>query len=550
MDGIYRIKTAFLSGGPLVSCWNVNGGWNLNQQVQWIKEGVPYAPTIFCPTIAQRANKDRTWDEWYPKYADALKFINDNELPVTLRWHNWGADHYLVEPRKPFDESALVFRVDADGNLNDGKLLCPLAPILPWRLEGEAIATSYWIARLAEVLPNVPRLYWLENNESALAELGFYTEPLTTKDQWGHRHRAWKSNLQLLSVRMAEWAMTHDANDCEAAIKDGFVKQRQAMTNAMKANAPAVWSGKIYTGGYGGLGTIGEAGLNNQKYSYKRPQENWASYPYAPEAYQFDEASERCYDDGSGSPWNWHDWVRGPHVLQQNLGLLNRRLEANNPLWHNDQSFWISPTRCIKAHPDHGGYVLPKRVKGFARACLWADRPRHSAKVFRWFADSQEELTNKWFANESAPPELQAYTYADYFQPVIDAVKEVWDNHLLAEFWRYGEPILNTDPALCDWELPPDVFDDRSRTLYTDADPPRYTKDSRGKTIDTWRASDGKVELKVFAQGWRMGSMYLIYAWSPRQTRTKVTVNVPGYGGVLFDTVDQDGDFRIVGAID
>lgn len=550
MTAVQNIIESFTSGGPLVSCWNVNEGWNLNQQVRWIEDGVPYLPTIFCPTIAQRANKPNTWENWYPLYADALKFINDNRLPVTLRFHNLGADHYNVDPRKPFEESALVFHEEADGTLNDGKLLCPLAPTRPWYLEGEAIAKSHWITKLAEVLPDVPRLLFLENNEAPLAEVGFYTEVLNAKDQWGYRLRAWKPSLHTLSVRMAEWAKTHDANDCEADIKTGFVQQRWAMCEAIKANVPAVWQQKVYIGGYGGLGPLATAGLDAKRtFSYKRPQENWDTYPFAPEVFEFDVNSGRCYDAGSGGGFNMMHTVRGPQCLEHNLAPLHRYLEETRPLWHLDRSLWVQPKRCITEYEETGKYILPDRVKGFARFCLWATKAKKRATVLRWFADANETLEEPWFKGDNYVADMQHITRGDMFQPSMDCVKEVWDDKRLLKFYRDGEAVLNIDPPLCNWELPAGTVDDRSRLLYTDADPDRFQQNATGKWIDTWREASGKIPLNVFAQAWRIGESYLVYAWSPRETRQNVTVYVTGLGDVLIPSVGPEGAFQFAGKL-
>ncbi len=535
------IKKAVVEGGPLVACWNVLTGWNLNQQVEWIKQGKRYFPTIYCPLLQQNANNPNKWIGFYEEYKDALKFINDNKLPVTLRWHNWLND--LDNTRLPDDrwqESPLIYRRLSDGSLDDVPIMDSLGPLEPWAKLGTDTGSTYWLQQLALVLPDVPQLYLLENNEAAIGELGMYTNVLTVKDQWGHKKRAWKPALDTISLRMAEWSLTNDANNCEKQIKLDFAEKYDVMKQHLFAALPSVWQGKVYTGGYAGL-SLESWGANNLIWHYQRPQEDW------PPIHYFDEHSERCYDDGSGSPFVWHDWVNSQMALQHNYAPLTRLLQ-DKELWHEDRSFWFSPGRCRQAAlQGHGGYVLPDRLKGFARACLWAVKPKNKMLCFRWFASSQTLLTDKWYTNTSDPIEVQHLTEADFFNVVMDVVDEVWNNDILKMFWHEGEAVLNPDPHYRQWVLPPDlveppdVVDNRSRMLYTDADAPRYQS---GK--DIWRQQDGRFELKVFAQAYKMGEFYLVYAWSPRQLRTNVTVQVPGYGNVLFDKVDQTGEWRVL----
>lgn len=545
---VNNIKSAFSAGGPLISSWNVQAGWNLRKQVEWIKAGHHYYPTIWVPLTTQGANRENRWNTWYAENREALEFINRHKIPVTLRWHNWLNELTDVEPadRGPFELSPLVHGLRADGSLDSVPITDPFGPIEPWRVVGEGLGGSYWFARLAEVLYDVPFVYLLENNEGSVAEFGNYTEVLTgagSKDAWGYRRRKWIDNLSSRSVRAAEYAKSHTVEEGEIALNRGYRERYEALTSGLFKTMPAIWRGKAYTGGYGGLGELSESGLLGRTFSYKRPQEDWGHSPWAPVIWHFSAPSARVYDDGSGSPFNWHDWVRGPHILHHNTAPLLRYLDkTRGEYWHDDRSWWISPQRCRAAAAEHGGYVLPDRAKGFARAVLWSVIANRRATVLRGFASSQTELSDQWFSSKNDPPELAHLTHGDYFASAMSAVDEVWNEPTLLMFWRDGVPVINPDPHFCRWELPSDVVDDRSRTLYTDADPPRFVGG-----IDQWRKVDGSMELKVFAQAWRMGSSTLVYAWSPRGVRNNVTVQIPGGEPMKFDVVDQDGEFKWIG---
>jgi len=552
-----EIREAFEKGGPLVSCWNVQAGWNLTQQVAWIKAGNHYFPTIYVPIITQNANNPLRWERYLEEHRDALEFIRQHRLPITCRWHNWGSDFTEVAPenRGPFEESPLIHRLREDGSLDSIPVIDPLGPLKPWSDEGKAIATSHFLNALAAFYPDCPRLYWLENNEASVGEVGTYTAPTSERDEWRFPLRVWKDNLPAISLRMADHAAAHpDANQLEVTIHRAMREKYEALTTALLEHAPAQWRGRIYSGGYAGMNPA--AGLNRQPFDHRRPQEDFAHSPFSPAIWQFTEPSDRVYDDGSGSPWNWHDWLRSPHALNHNNGPLTRYLAATRPLWHEDRSFWLSPTRGRAAakpdedgNPEHGGYVLPDRLFGFARVCLWSDRPKGRATNLRWFASSRKQLGDEWYASDKDPPEVRGLTEYDYFARVQQAVDEVWSDPRLLRFWRESDPVINPDPALCDWRLPDSidghsVIDDRSRVLYTDADPPRF--DATGK--DLWRESDGRMELKVFSQGYKLGESYLLIAYSPRELRENVTVQVPGLGPVTIPLVGPEGVFHFAGA--
>ena len=53
------------------------------------------------------------------------------------------------------------------------------------------------------------------------------------------------------------------------------------------------------------------------------------------------------------------------------------------------------------------------------------------------------------------------------------------------------------------------------------------------------------VRVNVFAQAFKVDGTYLVYAWSPAWAAQGRDCERPGLGGVLFDSVDQDGEWQI-----
>ena len=87
--------------------------------------------------------------------------------------HNWLNILTAKPPSKyrvPFerlDESPLAWRIDESGEPDDMPIADPMGPVSRWQEMGEDVATSLWVKTLAEIYPDPPLIYFLENNEGA-----------------------------------------------------------------------------------------------------------------------------------------------------------------------------------------------------------------------------------------------------------------------------------------------------------------------------------------------------------------------------------------------
>lgn len=362
---------------PLVSCWNVNGGWSLAWQVEQIKAGRHYLPTVYVPLDQQGANRQKAWDKWAAEYADELRWINEQRLPVTLRWANWLSElTYPESPHRtgPIADQPVVYRRLADGSLDGGQIVDPFGPVEPWRKEGQRIATSYWIGKLAEALPNVPRLYFLENNEPALFELKSCLEKIqgdteTRRPLPGVPPSAWLPDVESVSVRIAAYAKTHSPAEAEVEIDRRWRILYGALTASLLEYSPAAWRGKITTGGYNGDPAL------------------------------FGQPSYRVYLQGGSGPFDAAAALA--HVPPRPLEI----------------SLYLYPKWCV----ENG--VTPEQAKSIAATILKERQPR----VLRWFAGSTAQLSDPWIAPEKAPPEFATLTVGDYYFAAAAAVEEVHD---------------------------------------------------------------------------------------------------------------------------
>ena len=61
----------------------------------------------------------------------------------------------------------MAWRIDENGEPDDMPVADPMGPVSRWQELGEDVAGSLWVKTLAEIYPDPPLIYFLENNEGA-----------------------------------------------------------------------------------------------------------------------------------------------------------------------------------------------------------------------------------------------------------------------------------------------------------------------------------------------------------------------------------------------
>jgi hypothetical protein len=181
------IRTAFTSGLPLAAEWNIGQtgrGWTLDYQVDLIRQGYRILPTIYNPLPNGQGNNAEILGKWLLKNRAAIEQLREWKLPICLRSPNWLSILTSKPPSKyrvPFDrldESPLAWRIDESGKPDDMPIADPMGPVSRWREMGTDVATSLWVKALAEIYPDPPLIYFLENNEGARLKAKTFFGPI------------------------------------------------------------------------------------------------------------------------------------------------------------------------------------------------------------------------------------------------------------------------------------------------------------------------------------------------------------------------------------
>lgn len=283
-------EAADAPSGPLFSIWHINGHGYQWQQDQ-IDAGYPVEPTIRLIDSVERNN------------TNGLTLLNTNAPllsrldggPIVLRMNNIGLEVAATIPRPaPTEENwrtlyTCVIR-RADGTLKDTGVVSPFVGADAWTATGSEWATSQWMRRLQEIIPNPTGIILRENNEAGrLSFAQFYSrqqvrrldskgrlvwaEKTTPPDQYAdpppttpgilYRIEAngvfsywWRTDSELdeIDLRAKEWVGPRRGSFPPDSLNDWSALENShyhALYAAFNANSAAGWQGKLRTVGYG-----------------------------------------------------------------------------------------------------------------------------------------------------------------------------------------------------------------------------------------------------------------------------------------------------------
>ena len=171
---------------------------------------------------------------------------------------------------------------------------------------------------------------------------------------------------------------------------------------------------------------------------------------------------------------------------------------------------------------ERGDPWTPTRYKAWLRFGMWLTFPR----VVREFrnSDATVETTGKVF-----------------FYNFLDAVEEVYRDPVLRDFWRNGTVVVNPTREHPYRSVQIVGYENKNvwHVLECDANnmPEPQHSHPLDRVVNVWALA--------IVKGTSPNREWLIYAHSPTQDRTGVTVTVPVYGDVTLD-VPQAGVFQMV----
>jgi len=485
---------------PLASNWNVGEyelapGFTPEWQLARIAEGHHLLPCFHWPYTTPSEN--------YPDgYFDPMADCAALNLPISLRGSQW-EDYFntagyidlpLLTNPNWMDDATNLFEAKSD----------PLGPLDKW-----SEIAAFWnedppeLADLITAYPNPPLVLLISNNE--------YPKPT-----WIH------------SEESQRWITAHGTGQTEAFMQqefaEGYVTRYKALTDAMKAGfSAALWRDNSICVAYEAAGSRDFA---------VSPIWNYFTYAYAGNITSWHRAW-----DGSSPPFYAFP---GTGILDFNLAspqlffmaqkfMIDFSYSENPDYWY-ELSVWdgyqeggpvtFTTDQDVRAYYASIGQpaFTTARYVGMVQFGMWMLQPR----VVRDFRSASEDITGS----------------VDYYLAVIDAVDRVHTNATLKSWWRSSTLVNNEarDPphnagGQGEW-----AGEDRNWLLTTDLDP-------------AWPPATPETVIPVFAlartRGTTPSQEWLVYAHSPIEDRTDVTVTVPGYGDILID-VPKAGAFYVV----
>lgn len=217
------------------------------------------------------------------------------------------------------------------------------------------------------------------------------------------------------------------------------------------------------------------------------------------------------------NPMKFSDYnLMSPQVEHMNnLMFINdaKSSKGKNNFWH-ELSVWDG--RGTQSSNNSGnvpyGYNS-NRYKGFVQFGMWLSKPRVVRDLKSW----QESRESVGF---------------DYFDKVLEAVDVIYDNPILKRFWRYGM-IVKNNKHIHPYQVnvnETDRVENRWYLLDTNLDPQRIQKNINGKDYTLFDLNENP-EIPVFSIANVIGRCpnreWLIYGFSPKESKTNVVVSIP-----------------------
>ncbi|MBW3542190.1 MAG: hypothetical protein KY476_18120 [Planctomycetes bacterium] len=511
---------------PLVSHWNVGtvpGSFEPDHQIGLIQNGSHVLPWMSWP------DGDPDSERFAEYHGRLLRYFAELKLPISFRGTQWEAMLVGREYRQG-PESQWPGVIAPDGKRVPR--LSPFGPTEPWKDPAGEYVDTPAMKRAQELYPEPPLVLFVSNNEAPDLRWAKHGPLEEQSRRYVERFGAGRSDEFKRRV-----------------VGEGWIERYRVMFDAMRAALAAdQWKRNVRFVGYGAFGP-----------SHFGRWDGWKVYSLISD--KWTDPSWHVWDGGSPSYYthNWNEnrdhWVFSTQVESMNwLFMLEEAWQANPNFWFemstwdgNEVNRWMQglavedPEKLAAASarglpPDardvdpklvaksktlqylvDGQTYPPERAAGWVQFGLWLLRPR----VVREF---------RGHATPLAPVK-------PYWLETVKAVDRVYTSELLSEFWRHGHLVPNPSREH-PWQTDiPEKYRDIPRwyLLDTSLDPPA-----------PWTE---KTTLPVFSlalvQGEKPNRRWLLYAHSPLEERSAVTIDIPGHGEVTID-VPRAGVFYTV----
>ena len=509
---------------PLAHSWN-STAFGGAYSVEMIRKGHHVLPTMNDPmstamfvellksqSQTERADK-RMREHWKP----VLDYCNQHKLPLAMPGPNWGPAVLKYEQRRERGGLAEFSPEQSAAMLVEGKstrFLDPFGPIERWRESGAFWMGNHLIKQFQTLCPDPPMVLMLDNHEGPMVRGPEHLDP--APDRF----------VALYGKG------PHDEAFKARAIRKGYHERYEALFKAARQalSAPG-WRENIRFSGYNLLWDTGHIGFKGRPKFHDPDSERAKTWPHLD---PYDGAACEVYDN---------DWEPG----KQDIRPYSMQTEAMSYLSVQDRVFARRPNAILSLISWDGGgvgntwrgarrevgkayrYVTDgqqwdfARYQGWVQFCLWMGRPR-TFMEFRWMGP--DPYTRDVFSEAS-------------WMAVVEAVDRVWDNDVLADYWRFGRTVPNHEQQPW-WELSKEGHPewmqkiDRWFLLTCDANLPRAQWTDR---------SDLKVWAMALERGDKPDRRWLLYAHAPMAAVAGASVALPGYGPVKLPCIPRSGSF-------
>ena len=211
--------------------------------------------------------------------------------------------------------------------------------------------------------------------------------------------------------------------------------------------------------------------------------------------------------------------VASPQAEYMNVKWQLELVYQDNPDFWYEMSVWDGKRAWYAEQNDP---FTPERYKAWIQYGMWLTRPR----VVREFRNTGE---------------TREATGVDYFNKFLEAVDDVYADPLKVRFWRKGTVVANTSRPSPYYKFKDEEYASIPKWFNLNTSLDRFPP--AGQQVDM------KTEMPVWALALVLGDApkreWLVYAYSPKQNRTQVTISIPEYRDITLD-VPQAGVFHHV----
>jgi hypothetical protein len=425
-------------------------------------------------------------------YESGLMRARSYGIPIAIRFTQWD---------RPFTDDPNYFGLPPADNPNvidvaDGTTIVaktdPEGPIARWQEVGLEWGSLQTVAEIQAEYPDPPLVIWLNNFEQP-------------RLRWEEAETSWRF------VQNHGPGLTGEQT--RAIVGQGWIDRDTALWGSLTDQLTADWQAVSIPICYSAFGVRKYGQWNGWNGTSLHVPGRFSPWPLVANG----SASYYVLEDPAVHAQTDYR-VDGPQMSGMNWNFMLAEALRDNPDYFWEVSSFDGGIQRQNWYRFVQGQIYDKaRYKGFVRFGLWLTRPR----VFREFRLTAQDRALS----------------LEYWDAVLEAVREVHTDADLTRFWRNGELVVN--PAH------PHAFDNNLVAGYTDVDVDRnFLLDADVNPLRPW-TNDMTIEVWSLALvlGEAPNREWLLFTYAPLQSHDDVVITVPGFGDVTVDVPRGNGVF-------